>query len=466
MTFISFLFLVNNNQGRNEISPINKKPIVDMDIHEWFTIFDSNENLTHEAIDIFKRKYSNKTLVIINPQHDAKYVAIYDNLERIFIHHFDTALNFLRIFGHLISSLRIEYSEFFISQNNPGKINKFINFYCSETLTQLSVDTYDKNLFIEMTKPFKKVEILFLGGQFNSVASFSHSFVELFPVIQKLYLQHLKIIDKSYIDQEFIHLQYLHVQLCYDPPPMLSLTYHENDDDDDDEPQQGNNDEPQQGNDDDLVQFCSAETDIERLLWRNPQIQSLSLTYSSPKLLNIVNKTLPHIRNLTLVSFNPSHVQNEEESDVIFKYITNFTLLTGMGEVPYNIFFEQLKELYIEATPLTEWFILAERNQNLEKLLMKGGYVDNEQFQRIVSGNTKLIETTLYVSDDVWDESIINFLKNGKHLKKVVFISENSNRFNNTLWTEFKDEWRITEYVVATVLERSLDTIPIHLDTF
>ncbi|XP_055296486.1 uncharacterized protein LOC129565530 [Sitodiplosis mosellana] len=424
--FVIVLFYLRSKHisGGNQISAISEAQLGEVDIYELITLVGSNKSLTYEAMELFKRKYSNKTVFITDPHMEAKYSTIYGNTERIFICHFDTALEVLKMFGHLISSLRVEYSESYISRNNPSKINKFINLYCSASLTELSVDARDVNLFRDMIKPFEKVKVLFLGGQFKTLASSDLSFVELFPAVHDLYLQHLQITNNKCIDQEFIHLKYLYVQLCY-------------------------NDEP--------TQFCSNETDIEKLLRKNPQIQALSLTYSSPKFLNIVYKVLRNITDLTLISYNPRREPNEGDAeDIIFEYVTNFTLVTGMGEVPFNIFFKNLKELHIEAT--SDWFILAERNQNLEKLFMDGGYVDNEQFMRIVGVDSKLVETTLYIGENVWDESVITFIKNSKHLRKVTFFSENLKLFDNNFWLEFKDEWRITQFTVATMLERQFWT--------
>lgn len=82
-----------------------------MDLVQWIALVDSNEKLVHEVVDIYKWKYGNKTVVINDPRVEAKYLAIYyDKDERIFIQQLDTALKFLKTFGHLISSLRIEYS--------------------------------------------------------------------------------------------------------------------------------------------------------------------------------------------------------------------------------------------------------------------------------------------------------------------------------------------------------------------
>lgn len=312
------------------------------------------------------------------------------------------------------------------NDNDPSKINKFVNRYCSETLRQLSVDAFDENLFTGMTKPFEKVEILSVGGEFKTLSSSTLPFVELFPAIRDLHLQNIQIVDHHCIDQKFRHLKSLYVQLCYENETNW---------------------------------FCSKEKHIENLLRKNPQIQTLSLTYCTPRFLDIVNSILPHVTDLTLINYNAKHKEIEEQPDVVFKYVTHFTLFTGLGEVPLSVFFENLKELHIEAGPTTDWFILAERNRNVEKLFMIGGYVDNEQFTRIVGTDSQLVETTLYISENVWDESIINFMKESKRLRKVTFVSKDTNLFDKDYWIELENEWKITKYAFAIMLERYRDYV-------
>ena len=145
------------------------------------------------------------------------------------------------------------------------------------------------------------------------------------------------------------------------------------------------------------------------------------------------------------------------EDDIIFEFVTNFTLITAMGEVPLNVFFKNLKELHIDST--LEWFILAERNQNLEKLSMNGRYIDNGQFMRIVSTNFKLVETTLYIGESVWNENIINFINNSIRLRRAVLFTENPDLFRNEIWLDLKDDWQITGYTAATILERKFPTL-------
>lgn len=237
-------------------------------------LVDANETFTQFAVDVFARKFSHMLVLIEDPELGDNTRGIYVGDQVINVRHIESGMQLLKFFGHLIEKLRFYYREGYLISTDPQKLTKYINLYCSDTLKEFSLwnrDVKYENLLSGMTKPFTAVKSLCIDGAYKTMASPSLSFAGLFPAIRQLYFAPYTLFDKESIVQTFPQLK--HLTLITSQSNLL-------------------------------------ESDLEKMLMQNPHVQNLTLYFSSPEFLYVVNELLPNITELNLFAYNTKYLPN------------------------------------------------------------------------------------------------------------------------------------------------------------
>lgn len=392
-----------------------------MRIGELVAAADANETYARFAVDIFQRRHSSRVVRFDNLKDKIVSwtlpIQIID--QSITIRQMDVALSILKYFGQLIPSIEIHHSDLYTAQSDPKEFYNHINLYCADNLKSLKLNTNDEHLFAGMTKPFAQVETLSIAGRFESFASETLTFSELFPRVRDLNLEPDQIDDKSSTDQAFPHLE------------TLSIAFHYN---------------------------VLLEEDFEKLMRKNAQIRKLSVSYSSPKFIQTVNEILPNITDLRLLDYN-RHNESVTGYNVTFKHVTNFAVSMRLGNLPENIFFENLKELRVDSYANRDWLFFVERNLGLEKLIFESGLIYNEKFKRIIALNLNLREVSLCINYDVTDANVISFVRNHKNVNRFCFKtwgkhSEEYSGLGEVLQNELGKAFNVTTRENVLLIER------------
>lgn len=156
-----------------------------MDLDGLVNMAETNRNLAFFVTDVFRRKYSKKTIMIeeyfenlvvpkssgILPSRQRLFspfgssnneasgrISYVDSENEIKIHDVKLFVCTIRNFGSLIQRLKVVYNDAATVQSN--KITKFINKYCADSLIELELNNCTDKVFKFMPKPFKILEQL------------------------------------------------------------------------------------------------------------------------------------------------------------------------------------------------------------------------------------------------------------------------------------------------------------------
>lgn len=400
------------------------------------SIAETNKNFSYLAADAFRRKYSRKTIKIMGSFSIGSTKHIFYKNDEIEILDHEIVPKVLRNFGHLINSLRVDYT--FLFESEIKNINQHINFYCSNTLINLDVHSGHEDFFDNMTRPFDRVTNVLVSGRFNSLGSKTLKLNELYPAIVNLTMKNIKVIDSSWVNLNFPHLKYICVDVSQNTDPRNAANY-------------------------------LSEADVDQLIKSNPQIESIRLGSITQNLLQMLANDLPKLEHLELESYDEWNSYNFEHREVRFDNVKRFEMESGSHSVPENITFNQLEEFKTDGFPddCTRWIDLIKNTKSLRKVHVYERYIRNSELQRLAKANLQLIEISLWCGRDVEDETIVMFIKNSKQLMKlhlVKFTAPNSGLVHltslrhtaNTLRQKFGDTWIIRDFDSDIFLERNI----------
>lgn len=359
---------------------------------------------------------------IEDPEQEDNPRGIYVSGQVINVRHIESGMRLLKFFGHLIEKLRFHYREGYLIGIDPQELTKYINLYCSDTLKEFSLWNMDAKyeyLLSGMTKPFTAVENLRVDGAYKTMASPSLSFAELFPATRQLFFAPNTLFDKESFVQTFPQLEHL-----------ILITSQSN----------------------------LLESDLEKMLMRNPHIQSLTLYYSTPEFLCVVNELLPNITELNLFAYNTKYLPNNR--DIFFKHVTSFELEMS-GLPPTNIHFEHLIEFKVDLYKLRDDFVkLIEQNPHLEIFHMRGGFIDDIQLRQITALDLKLREVVLHL-ENTNNDTIFTFARKMRtNVNKMEFVSnkhtdsQQLRGLDHLMQKEFGDEFNVSQLANGVSLKR------------
>lgn len=354
-----------------------------LDFIDMLAAAEASQVLSYAAAEIYRRTFSKKSIQIITPYAEAHDIRIFSDLARV--RNNITAARIVKHFGFLISHLEIKQ----YSRNNRGGdkhiINDLINYYCCESLTQLSLDINEEDFFEPMRKPFINVKRLSIEGDFKTLNSKFLSFSELFPAINILNLKSPTLFDASCIDSKFNQLQTLAVNMLdYNYPNYI------------------------------------LETDIKKLILKNPQIRDLTLMYDSRSFLRFISENLPNLEVLKLAFYDESNSNDEEE--IRFENVKIFIMENCLDiSAPKNIVFENLEEFETGyySTAGHAWMELVANTNKLKKLRITGSALSRQELEIFVRIPTNITWLSARLAPGIPNECIINLVKNNQQLNHV-----------------------------------------------
>lgn len=182
---------------------------------ELCSLAETSQQYLDVAQEIFARKHAKKLIVISEKKEIVNIHSIQDKEieteDVLFVNDFDTILKVLKYFGHFIKNLMVT-SNSPLSANEMKNVTSSINLHCADNLVQFQISSDHLGFFKYMTKPFKNVGTLMIKGGFDSLASSTLKFDELFPAIRELSIGYIYITDQSSLVVHLPHLEYLYVE--------------------------------------------------------------------------------------------------------------------------------------------------------------------------------------------------------------------------------------------------------------
>lgn len=383
------------------------------------SMMETNKYFSQLATDVFRRKFSGTRIQFQAPLLDT--TVTYNQTEGpIKLKDFDTISKVFKYFGPLIKSLKAKYLT--SDMEIQTTINQLINTQCSDTLKQFDIISYKNNFFDDFSKPFKGVENVSVRGLFARFGGEDFCFSTLFPNMQRLTLQLAKGQNMSWFDREFKHLTHVNIDFCYYDAPG-----------------------------------CFDEEILEKFVNKNPQIQSLRISYLSRKLLKYIAKRLNSLETLQVEYYDDDDdttLQNDDRDEIYFENLKNLTMKRGDQSMPRNIFFQNLVELRTDANPrkCTRWIEFIETNKNLKKLVVFGRFLKKEEIVRMAAAKLNLVEVTMRCKKDMDYQTIVTFIEKSNQLRKLTlkFNKESMPRESFDTITKLMQknlsvQWRMTE---------------------
>lgn len=377
---------------------------------------------------IFKRNYPNMTSLEILDQ-GCSNIGV-DMRKRDNILTDDN--NFIKYFGDYFTKISIKYHS---AHNTPEKIEKFsetneiINLYCADTLIELEIHSEALFDFDVMKRPFEKLEILSLSGNFKISA---HTFNTTFPSLQELSLHFVyRIEEKTFLTNHYPQLK----RVCLDASPLQN----------------------------------SKPFDLFRKFFRkNPQIHTFTMKNNVKGVLEAVNELLPNLEHLELHKYH-SNTRREDGDIILFENVKNFTMVYDYP--PKNIEFKNLIEVRSSGNLHYHqlWADFVEKNPKLQRLYVRVPFQNDDQVKKLAAVASNLTDIFLEFRKTVSNENILNLVRHCPKLKRMHldarFLSEDVIRRNYSfesvavlLREEFGNEFEIVTESEKQLLMKRLDS--------
>lgn len=122
-----------------------------LNVVDLFNVAEANTYLRKAAQQVYKGKQIRKV-----EMHRNEGTPLLLKDEELHVNGLKTQFRFLRYFGHLITSLNIEYVH--IPANFRDYMDQYIIENCADTLVELSLGGTDEYIFEDLKKPFPNVE--------------------------------------------------------------------------------------------------------------------------------------------------------------------------------------------------------------------------------------------------------------------------------------------------------------------
>lgn len=293
-----------------------------------------------------------------NPMHRNVVAKVFENQgikelnfgwEHLFgmsVESFETKLNFLldilKVFGHLIETIKIDY--FFFKAVNLERLNQVLNESNLTSLINIELGNCKEDTFKSLPEAFKRAEFVSLKGIVNSD---DINLKELCPVVRSLYINELRAVSPANIEHHFPNLELVHFE----------------------------------------SELTTDSSSFIRRLQLNPQLRSLIIDTYNWQGLKRISELLPNLEKLTARYF-----RGEEQfggDDIDFPNLKYFHLMhvpESVARIP--IMCTTLEELYMDH--VDRWFDVVAQNKNLWKIVTCLNDEQLEIFNRIAKDLPKL----------------------------------------------------------------------------
>lgn len=312
---------------------------------------------------------------------------------------FNSLTEILTIFGHIIETIRIDYTYF--DSVRIEQLNRIIDESNLESLFQIELKNCTETIFKSLPNRFKSVENVCLSGIVNSD---DINLNELFPEVRQLDINELSEISSANIEHHFTYLEEMHVE---------------------------------GGTTTDSPSF-------EQRIRLNPQLRSLKIASFTWHGLKQTSELLMNLEKLTVY-----HLKGEEQFDGTInfsnlKYFHLKELPRSVERIPITCTtLEKLKTNYVN-----RWFDVVIQNKNLREIIC--GDLTDEQFQRIGKEfpNLTKLHTSYEPSNTDHIDIVLRFYEASKNLQRIRFICSNR-EIINAIDKSLKRNWTLTQVMGA-----------------
>lgn len=391
-----------------------------------------NEKLSSVAADVFRYKYSRKSIVI----HDR--FSLSNNSDELFdvtgmeidsetiedenlylemptfnvkfsenaieLDYGGEILNLFKYFGDEIKKLvsQIEWAD---SNSCAEIIGRLISKYSSESLVDLTVEVSEENVLEFVTKPLINVQNLELTLRDRNTNLKSYQLNELFPALRSLTIFQLFDFDESvFFDYHIPNLEHLDIRGSYNEYKTYS-----------------------------------------GLISNNPQIRTLSLTNARAEYVEKVSANLPQLETLTLKKFI---LQNER---IRFENVTTLTMSYGYGvsSIQANLEFPRLQTLSIEfdlGQHFAKHYSFLKELRHLKHLDLTFEDINDSQFKELTQNLTSLVQLDLHHHwngrryTELSAKSITEFLETHDKVQQLNVINF-VDKFKLNIQKELERDW-------------------------
>lgn len=351
----------------------------ELDFVPLVSVVDADKNFSAPVTEILRQKFATKKIIVSTPFSigEIKDGQILENSFSIRIQNSQFFLKVLDNFGHLISNLDIAH----YSALGSNSIYEFINLFCSETLKSISLSMRQDSMLDAFTVPFKGVESVSISSLSGELTNAKMQLSEMFPAMRNLTLMMSSIDDARWFDCEFQNLENVRIELfnCGD----------------------------------------SYEPIIEQIIRKNPRIRGLQLPEASLQFLHFLASET-QIERLGIQRLNGK--PKTPTKTVRFNSLKELVLSVGFDNLPDNIVIENLEKILTDAaSDDSKWIEFIEKNRNMRNIYVTRRCINDDELSRITMANPNISEIRGAFKQDVKDETIIKFMENCKHLKKIHF---------------------------------------------
>lgn len=401
------------------------------DFETLLTIAQTNQFYSNICAQSFKRRFAELEIIIENDSFLELSQYVYNGVEmlkrikkripfvkpsnkpqieitndHIRIESMQIALKTLRTFGHVIRKIQLKLTN--ADTIESIAIIRYVEKYCSNSLTELTMRITLGNVLKHLSKPFKKVEHVVYLYRITSAKGQPIPINQLFPSVRKLTFSILDANDDNFLTVHFPHLEHVHIK---------EVPYVDGAD----------------------SQFADG------LLAKNPQIRSVSLDLYVGGLLQKISK-MPQLEHFTF------KWSESIPTEVRFENVKKFTADDQMYADPRNLLFPKLQEFEINffRCNYNIWLAFLRDHLNLKGLHFHVNDITDSQFIHFTSMLHHLEEMYIYRLSGRERESsirvdlVIKFIENHDKLMKL-HLETCDEMDGNILRSKFSGEWTISE---------------------
>lgn len=353
----------------------------------------------HIIAHIFQKKYSHYEFKIFRddprkPDEEFRY-GIPVGFKQINFYHLELFEDVMQYFGNCVKRIAIVNEK----DNNLTMANRLVNEYCSESVKELDLKYISSNALRQYTKPFSAVEKL--TCTISTELDENSTLNQFFPGLQQLALSLMDGVNFNLVDCTLTHLKHLELKV-----------------------------------------FSGCEQrrhQIEGLIRKNPQIQSIALDGFHFDLLRTISEVTPNLENLIV-----SHFKIDDH--IRFGNVNNFVLISVISDYLEKLSFSHLNSfemVYFDQNEHLSGFF--KRHQHLKRLHITDAMFGPVVLDELTANLPNLVE--VIVEDrEVSSDSIIRFLNNHQKLMKFQ-IGREVDADDRELVAIFEKDWHMRKVI-------------------
>lgn len=279
--------------------------------------------------------------------------------------------------------ISFEYMDKVLGQQIGG----FVTNNCTESLVEFHLRNCYGNVLDELTKSFGKVNIATFSAHATDKFVMGLKTLQLskmFPKLRRLYVRIRTALDWKLIGDAFPHLRTVTLELP--EPDHLTVP------------------------------------DVETFFKSSPHINSLTMRYTSLKLLKVASKFLPQLNVLQILDFSDEHYDG---SQIQFKNVSrlNITSTQYNQQIPKKLAFYQLRLLSLNFNfDFTDQWIQPFANQasnSIDLLEIQSTALRNSHLTTIAAHQPNIKLAIILSDEKVSADAIVQFLEKSQQLSSL-----------------------------------------------